>query len=48
MNLPYRFLYESREQFFPANPSLEKILDFLKLALDKTKYVCYYNQAVAE
>ena len=47
MNLLCRFPYESREGIFLMGPSLERFLDFLKLALDKSKSVCYYNQAVA-
>ena len=31
MNLLCRFLCKSREQFFPADPSLEKILAFFEI-----------------
>ena len=48
MNLLCRILYEGLEGFFSRTCLWKNFSIFLKLALDKSKEVCYYNQAVAE
>lgn len=48
MNHLCHFLYEGREGFFSGTCLWKNFSIFLKLALDKQKDVCYYNQAVAE